>query len=235
MKRLLCALMLTTAVPVFAATLQGKVSKVFDGDSLLFQPAGGGKPIEVRLKDIDAPEICQPGGTEARDHLQAFVADKPAVLDTGASDGYGRTLGVLKVEEMNVNQRMVAEGHAWSIRTKWNQGPFVAQEKMATALKRGLHANPGAVAPWEWRRSKGPCSGAASAPVAPQPPAARPAAARPVYPAMPALAAYRCDGRTHCSQMRSCDEAKYFLANCPGVEMDGDRDGIPCEQQWCVH
>ncbi len=42
-----------------------------------------------------------------------------------------------------------------------------------------------------------------------------------------------CDGRRHCSQMTSCAEAKYFLANCPGVQMDGNRDGIPCEQQWC--
>ena len=45
---------------------------------------------------------------------------------------------------------------------------------------------------------------------------------------------YRCDGRLHCSQMRSCTEAKYFLANCPGVKMDGNHDGIPCEQQWCT-
>jgi hypothetical protein len=47
--------------------------------------------------------------------------------------------------------------------------------------------------------------------------------------------AFRCDGRQHCSQMRSCAEAKYFLANCPGVKMDGNRDGTPCEQQWCTH
>jgi hypothetical protein len=45
--------------------------------------------------------------------------------------------------------------------------------------------------------------------------------------------AYRCDGRIHCSQMTSCSEAKYFLNNCPNVKMDGDRDGIPCEEQWC--
>lgn len=44
---------------------------------------------------------------------------------------------------------------------------------------------------------------------------------------------FSCDGRQYCSQMRSCAEAKYFLANCPGVKMDGDRDGIPCEEQWC--
>ncbi len=44
---------------------------------------------------------------------------------------------------------------------------------------------------------------------------------------------FQCDGRTHCSQMTSCDEAKYFLLNCPGVEMDGNNDGVPCERQWC--
>jgi hypothetical protein len=43
-----------------------------------------------------------------------------------------------------------------------------------------------------------------------------------------------CDGRTYCSQMTSCAEAKYFLAHCPNVKMDGDHDGIPCEQQWCT-
>jgi hypothetical protein len=46
---------------------------------------------------------------------------------------------------------------------------------------------------------------------------------------------FACDGRKHCSQMRSCPEAKYFLANCPGVKMDGDNDGIPCEEQLCGH
>lgn len=46
---------------------------------------------------------------------------------------------------------------------------------------------------------------------------------------------FRCDGRERCPQMNSCEEARYFLANCPGVKMDGDRDGIPCEDQWCSH
>lgn len=46
---------------------------------------------------------------------------------------------------------------------------------------------------------------------------------------------FRCDGRQYCSQMRSCAESKYFLANCPDVKMDGDNNGIPCEKQWCSH
>ena len=42
-------------------------------------------------------------------------------------------------------------------------------------------------------------------------------------------ARFRCDGRAHCSQMSSCEEAKFFLRNCPNVKMDGDHDGVPCE------
>lgn len=44
---------------------------------------------------------------------------------------------------------------------------------------------------------------------------------------------FQCDGRKYCSQMTSCAEATYFLKNCPGVKMDGNGDGVPCEKQWC--
>lgn len=44
---------------------------------------------------------------------------------------------------------------------------------------------------------------------------------------------FSCDGRIYCSQMRSCEEAMYFLQNCPNTKMDGNGDGVPCERQWC--
>ncbi|WP_350431898.1 excalibur calcium-binding domain-containing protein [Shewanella sp. H8] len=45
---------------------------------------------------------------------------------------------------------------------------------------------------------------------------------------------FRCEaGKTHCSQMRSCAEATFYIRNCPRTEMDGDGDGIPCERQFC--
>lgn len=63
---------------------------------------------------------------------------------------------------------------------------------------------------------------------------AAPALLAPERPVVDAEAANRrCDGRTHCTQMTSCEEATWFLKNCPGVEMDGNHDGVPCEQQWC--
>ncbi|MFV7784966.1 excalibur calcium-binding domain-containing protein [Shewanella marisflavi] len=50
----------------------------------------------------------------------------------------------------------------------------------------------------------------------------------------PVTPKFRCEaGKTHCSQMRSCEEAKFYLRNCPGTKMDGDHDGVPCERQLC--
>ena len=44
---------------------------------------------------------------------------------------------------------------------------------------------------------------------------------------------FRCDGRRRCDQMTSCEEAMFFLKNCKPIELDEDKDGIPCEIQWC--
>ncbi|HZV63211.1 MAG TPA: excalibur calcium-binding domain-containing protein [Methylophilaceae bacterium] len=40
---------------------------------------------------------------------------------------------------------------------------------------------------------------------------------------------FSCDGRQYCSQMSSIEEAEYFVGHCPDTKMDGDQDGIPCE------
>lgn len=42
---------------------------------------------------------------------------------------------------------------------------------------------------------------------------------------------FQCDDRQQCLQMSSCQEAKYFIQNCPGFEkMVGE---MPCEKLWC--
>lgn len=75
----------------------------------------------------------------------------------------------------------------------------------------------------------------AADPVAVAPPAAAtsPSRAAPARVLPTPAQRFSCDGRTHCSQMRSCEEATFFLRNCPNTKMDGDNDGVPCEAQWC--
>ena len=45
---------------------------------------------------------------------------------------------------------------------------------------------------------------------------------------------FKCEPKkTYCSEMTSCAEAYFHQERCGGTQMDGDGDGIPCEQQWC--
>ncbi len=160
------AALLLTGAPAWAARpaaqpaappLQGSVTKVTDGDSLWFTPTG--QPhIVVRLSDIDAPETCQNWGTEARQALSDMVQGKPALLQTKGRDVHGRVLGTLRVDELDVGTRLVEDGHAWSTRSRWDQGPLVKQERMARALRRGLHATGDAEMPRNFRVRHGPCA-----------------------------------------------------------------------------
>ena len=228
---------IAAALPAAAAAptraVEGTVSFVVDGDSLWLAPADGGAPLEVRLQDIDAPEICQPWGAEAREALQELVLGKTVRLQVSGRDVHGRTLATLYLGELNVNKALVKEGQAWSGRYKHDRGRYVAEERMAKALGRGFNRAGGAVMPKDFRRDHGPCltAEAARSPASAAPVAEAPAAVA----VLPSAAAqpYRCDGRVYCSQMHSCAEATYFLKNCPGVKMDGNGDGVPCEKQWC--
>ena len=151
------ALFMTPAQAAAPRGVQGVVSRVTDGDSLWLTPAGK-KPIEVRLRDIDAPESCQPWGEQARAALSELALNKVATLQISGRDSYGRTLGVLMIDDLNVGKTLVENGHAWSTRSRWDQGPLVKQERMARSLGRGLHAQGGAVMPRDFRRAHGPCA-----------------------------------------------------------------------------
>jgi hypothetical protein len=66
-----------------------------------------------------------------------------------------------------------------------------------------------------------------------KPPSQPPVANRQKAGKSPENAEFNCDGRDRCSQMTSCQEATFFLENCPNQQTDGDSNGIPCERQWC--
>jgi endonuclease YncB( thermonuclease family) len=154
-----------TALPAAAGratVIEGRVSFVADGDSLGFAPARGGPPLQVRLHGVDAPELCQAWGPEARAALLRMVQGRTLRLQVRGHDGYGRLMVQLRDGEVDIGQRLVAEGHAWNHRYRHDDGPYLRHERLAQALARGLHAEPGALTPREFRRRHGSCPRAAA-------------------------------------------------------------------------
>jgi hypothetical protein len=46
-------------------------------------------------------------------------------------------------------------------------------------------------------------------------------------------AQFQCDGRIYCSQMKSCEEVRFFLRYCDNTKLGRNGEGIDCEKQWC--
>lgn len=135
----------------------GVVSYVSDGDTLWVRPADGGAPRKVRVHGIDAPELCQAHGAEARSALQRELLGLAVRVQPLRHDDYGRLLARLWHADEDVAARMVRTGHAWSYRYRNSPGPYAAEEREARAARRGLFADAGAQRPYAFRRAHGPC------------------------------------------------------------------------------
>jgi endonuclease YncB( thermonuclease family) len=151
-----------------AGVLIGTVSRVVDGDTFWLKVDGqAGPPVVVRIAGIDAPESCQTGGSEATAALNDLALGRTVTVRVVDRDDFGRTVGKVFDGKKDIGDRMVRDGQAWSIRFKYDRGPYVAEERMAHTFKRGLHAAGDAMEPLEFRRQHGPCNGAdAKAPAA---------------------------------------------------------------------
>lgn len=144
--------------------MAGTITKVLDGDSLVFQPKDGA-PMEVRLRGIDAPEHCQTWGPESRKALAEMALGKPAQLTPAARDRYGRTVAEVVVDGRSLSVRMAEEGQAYSQRGRNDHGPLLKEERVARSLKRGMFtlATPPEM-PRDYRRTHPRGHGACPAP-----------------------------------------------------------------------
>jgi micrococcal nuclease len=140
-----------------AALFQGIVTHVSDGDTISVRPLAGGPPQRIRIEGIDAPEICQRFGIQARDALAAHVMGKRVLVDSKAQDDYHRTVARLRVAHEDVGAWMVSRGYAWSYRFRRSPGPYRQQEARARRERLGLWQSTRPQSPREFRQGHGSC------------------------------------------------------------------------------
>ena len=135
----------------------GWVTKVVDGDTLHVQPAQGGASQKLRIKGIDAPEVCQAWGLQSREALARLVWGQRVTVQLNDVDDHGRWLANVFVNGEDVGARLVAQGHAWSYQFRRDPGPYVFQQQQAAINRLGLFGQPQAMRPREFRQRHGPC------------------------------------------------------------------------------
>jgi micrococcal nuclease len=147
----------STALASVERTWVGVVTHVSDGDTVWIQPVHGGEVHKVRLLGIDAPEICQTWGIRSREALHAVLQGQMVEVQGHHRDTYGRLLAQLLRQGHDVGAWMVAQGHAWSYSYQNFPGPYDVLQMQAQSQRRGLFADPHALAPRWFRKRFGAC------------------------------------------------------------------------------
>ena len=210
---LCCCAALSTQAEIFTA----KVIVVTDGDTVIV--LRDGQKVKTRLANIDAPEKAQPFGKQSRDSLLEMVGKKQVQIDSQAVDQYGRLVGLISVDGLNVNEEQVRRGMAWEYSHFHRDETYRALQNEARQAQRGLWTQYNPQAPWQWRKLH---------------PSARPdlqdrwrGDSTRSIPVM--LYDMECGKKHRCSQMDSCDEARFYFTHCDEKALDGNHDGEPCD------
>jgi micrococcal nuclease len=146
-----------SSVCAHAGSFSGIVTHVTDGDTLWVRPVSGGAPRQVRLQGIDAPEICQTWGPQARGALAARVLHRHVRVASRGHDAYGRTLGQVGSDGQDLGSWLVSRGHAWSDRFRGRSGRYAKEESGARTARLGLWSGSSALAPRDFRSRYGSC------------------------------------------------------------------------------
>jgi len=197
----------------------GSNISVIDGDTINFDN------LKIRMIWLDAPEsnnsrywYSECFGKESKEHLESLVWNKNNItLEVDSSqwelDMYGRTLAYVMIDGVNINAKMIADGFGFE--ETYNNKIYKYQNEHKNAE---LNAKNNSLGLWSsatcwWNRKKW----------------------TPIEQNNTNnnntinVWAYSCGTKTYCSQMITCEEAKYFLNQCGLTRLDSDSDGIPCE------
>jgi endonuclease YncB( thermonuclease family) len=128
----------------------GTIVRVDDGDSVVVREAS--LPIRLHLEGVDAPELSQPFGSQARDYLSRLVMDKAVsvrVRSRAPRDGESRAQ--IELNGADVSALLLRNGMARYCGRHSEDSVLRQAEAEARKAGRGLWATPDAPSPWQHR------------------------------------------------------------------------------------
>ena len=97
MKHTILILLISFLFTSYSYAFQGNVIHISDGDTITVMHDGNKE--KIRLYGIDTPESKQAFGNEAKNFTYAMVYRKSVNVEPVTTDRYGRTVGIVNVNE----------------------------------------------------------------------------------------------------------------------------------------
>jgi micrococcal nuclease len=153
MRNLFLCLFISTLPFLCFSQLSGKVISVSDGDTFTMLLPDN-ETVKIRLHDIDCPEKNQDFGQVAKEFLSDLIYNKSVKVQELDIDRYGRTIGIVTIGNINVNEEILKAGLAWHYKRYDSSDLWSTLEANARQEKKGLWIRKDAIAPWDYRKLK---------------------------------------------------------------------------------
>ena len=133
-----------------------RVVGVHDGDTITVVDAAK-RQYKIRLSGIDAPELGQEFGRQAKQSLSGLVFGKDIVVIHDKVDRWGRLVGKVMVGGSDANLAMIEAGLAWHFKkyekeqAQVDRRAYSDAEVRARQTRIGLWSQPNPLPPWEYR------------------------------------------------------------------------------------
>lgn len=186
----------------FGESFEGNVVGITDGDTLTV--LAGREPKKVRIAQIDTPERGRPWAERAKRALSDLVFGRRVRVDVvGVS--YKRLVGDVWLDGVCVGCELVKAGHAWAADGYVTDPALYRLEEAARRSRFGLWSLPESA----WAQASKPRAGQSDGGLDDN--------------------EFTCGAKRYCKEMSSCAEARFYLQRCGLARLDGDGDGVPCD------
>jgi len=152
------ALLFSTGISS-AATIEGRVVGITDGDTITVLNSTRAE-YKIRLSAIDAPEKMQDFGKVSKQALSNLIFNKQVTIETNNQLHRGRHIGIVYLNGEDINLNQVRNGMAWFSRkyernlTRDDRLKYHRAEEDAIRQRLGLWKVANPIAPWDFRKAR---------------------------------------------------------------------------------
>lgn len=115
-----------------------QIERVIDGDTFIT----AGSNIRMRLSNIEAPELENCGGKDAKEGLEKYVKGKKVKISYVGEDVFNRSIVILYVGDLLINEKMLESGLV-----RYDGSKSLVRDRLYVAYQKAVQEKKGIFGP----------------------------------------------------------------------------------------
>ena len=136
MRNIIITFLFLIITSVLFAQTKATVIRIVDADT--YQVLSNAQVFTVRLANVDAPELKQHFGVEAKQFVSELIYGKQVLIEVQGKDRYNRTIASITINGKALDSILISNGWAWHYAEYNHEKKLATYQNEAIKFKLGL-------------------------------------------------------------------------------------------------